>query len=92
MQASEKIRLYDKGVDRKVDYQTYAEYLALRNGDINIPHLEMKEPLQIECQHFLDCIKNDTQPVSDGENSLRVLRVLEAAQVSMHRDGTPINI
>ncbi len=92
MQASEKIRLYDKGVDRKLDYHTYAEYLSLRNGDINIPHMEIKEPLQIECQHFLDCIKNGEQPLTGGENGLSVLRVLEAAQVSMQRGGTPVKI
>ena len=92
MQASEKIRLYDKGFDRKVDYRTYAEYLTLRDGDVNIPRIDMKEPLQIECQHFLNCIKNNNKPVSDGEDGLRTLKVLEAAQVSLNKDGLPISI
>jgi predicted dehydrogenase len=92
MQPSEKIRLYDKGVDRKVDYQTYAEYLALRNGDINIPSINMKEPLQIECQHFLDCIRNNSQPLSSGENGLKTLKVLEAAQSSLNRAGESVKI
>ncbi len=92
MQTSEKIRLYDKGVDRKVDYQTYAEYLALRNGDINIPRIDMKEPLQIECQHFLDCIKNNVQPLSDGDKGIETLKVLEAAQLSLNKGGIPIKL
>ncbi|MBN3038336.1 MAG: Gfo/Idh/MocA family oxidoreductase [Candidatus Omnitrophica bacterium] len=92
MQASEKIRLYDKGVERKTDYHTYAEYLALRNGDINIPRVDMKEPLQVECQHFLDCINKGEQPVSDGHNSLKVLAVLEAAQASLDKGGLPVKI
>ena len=92
MQTSEKIRLYDKGVDHKVDYQTYAEYLALRNGDINIPRIDMMEPLQIECQHFLDCIKNDSQPISNGDNGMETLKVLEAAQTSLNKGGLPVNI
>lgn len=92
MQASEKIRLYNKGVDRKIDYRTYAEYLALREGDINIPRIDMKEPLQIECQHFLDCIKENHQPVSDGEDGLKTLKVLEAAQESLNKGGLPVSI
>jgi predicted dehydrogenase len=92
MEPSEKIRLYDKGVDRKVDYQTYAEYLSLRDGDINIPRIEMKEPLQIECQHFLDCIINNTQPLSGGQNGLETLKVLAAAQCSMDNGGIPVKL
>ncbi|MEW6008455.1 MAG: Gfo/Idh/MocA family oxidoreductase [Candidatus Omnitrophota bacterium] len=92
MQPSEKIRIYDKGVDRKVDYKTYAEYLALRDGDINIPRIEMKEPLQIECQHFLDCIMNNHKPITNGENGLEVLKVLSAAQKSLEANGDSVKI
>lgn len=92
MEPSEKIRIYDKGVDRKVDYQTYAEYLSLRDGDIHIPHIEMKEPLQIECQHFLDSIKNKAQPLTDGRNGLETLRVLAAAQKSLDNGGMPVKL
>lgn len=92
MESSEKIRLYDKGVDRKVDYQTYAEYLSLRDGNISIPHVDMKEPLQIECQHFLDCIRNNEEPVSNAQNGLQVLAVLEAAQESLNKGGLPVRI
>lgn len=90
MEPSEKIRLYDKGVDRKVDYQTYAEYLSLRDGDIHIPHVDMKEPLQIECQHFLDCIKSGREPLTNGRNGLETLRVLAAAQASLSKGGMPV--
>jgi predicted dehydrogenase len=92
MQTSEKIRLYDKGFDRKFDYQTYAEYLALRDGDINIPRIDMREPLQIECEHFLNCIKNNTQPVSSGDNALKILKVLEAAQGSLNKHGLSVKV
>jgi len=92
MQPSEKIRLYDKGVDRKVDYQTYAEYLTLRNGDINIPRIDMREPLQIECEHFLNCIKDNIQPISNGENGLQTLRVLDAAQASLNKGGQWVKV
>lgn len=44
---------------------------------------EMLEPLQAECQHFIDCIKSRRQPRTDGHEALRVLKVLEAGQHSL---------
>jgi len=91
-ESAEKIRLYDKGVDTRLDYNTYGEYLSLRAGDILIPKVDTTEPLMAECRHFVECIKNRTMPVSDGKDGLRVLTVLSAAQKSMERGGTPIDI
>ena len=90
--SSEKIWLYDKGVETKRDYETYGEYLSLRAGDILIPRLNSREPLQAECDHFIQCIKNRTQPRSDGNDGLRVLNVLTAAQKSMKNGGVPVEI
>jgi predicted dehydrogenase len=92
---SEKLRIYDKGVDTKWQegrYISYADALTLRTGDINIPHVPMTEPLKIECEHFLDCIRNDSQPLTDGRNGLDVLRVLDASQRSLDAGGQPISI
>lgn len=91
-ESAEKIRLYDKGVDAKLDYNTYGEYLSLRVGDILIPKVDTSEPLMAECLHFIDCVKNRSQPVSDGKDGLRVLAVLTAAQKSMEQGGAPVNI
>lgn len=91
-QASEKIWLYDKGVESKLDYNTYGEYLSLRVGDITLPRVPGGEPLRLECQHFLDCVKNRTQPRSDGRDGLRVLAVLQAAQQSLEQGGTPVDV
>jgi len=88
----EKIRLYDKGVDTKLDYNTYGEYLALRAGDITIPKVASGEPLMAECVHFIECVKNRTQPRSDGRDGLDVLSILSAAQKSMDRGGSPEKI
>lgn len=95
MESREKIRLYDAGVDfldvsptiRDVDY---GDLLTLRFGDVYIPRVDMKEPLRLECQHFLDCIQQGTRPVSDGRNGVDVLRVLDAAQQSLEQDGQPV--
>ncbi len=91
-QASEKIRLYDKGVDTKQDYETYGEYLAIRTGDIVIPRINTGEPLAEECRHFLNCIETRERPRSDGVEGLRVLKVLDAAQQSLQRGGAPVKL
>lgn len=90
--SSEKIRLYDKGVDTRLDYATYGEYLSLRAGDILIPQIDSIEPLQAECSHFIECIKNRSRPRSDGMDGLKVLNILTAAQKSMEQGGAPIEI
>ncbi len=90
--SSEKIRLYDKGVDTRLDYATYGEYLSLRAGDILIPQIDSIEPLQAECSHFIECIKNRSRPRSDGMDGLKVLNILTAAQTSMEQGGAPIEI
>ncbi len=90
--AAEKIRLYDKGVDTKQDYETYGEYLAIRTGDIVIPRIKAGEPLAEECRHFLNCIETRERPRSDGLEGLRVLKVLDAAQRSLSAAGAPVKL
>ncbi|NIM03354.1 Gfo/Idh/MocA family oxidoreductase [bacterium] len=87
MESSEKIKIYDKGAESPGKYATYGESITLRIGDINIPKIDMKEPLKIEVQHFLECIRENKCPLSDGVDGLRVVRVLEAAQKSMENYG-----
>jgi predicted dehydrogenase len=91
-QPTEKIWVYDKGVETKHDYSTYGEYLSLRFGDILIPKIESTEPLKVECQHFIECVQNRKQPRSDGRDGLRVLKVLDAAQRSLKMGGSPVKI
>jgi len=75
-----KVTIYDKGFDE--DSRGYGEYIT-RSGDIFSPQIANAEPLRIECQHFVDCILNGTQPQSGGESALRVVRVLERLQRSL---------
>lgn len=92
MESSEKIKIYDKGADSPGKYASYGDSITLRIGDISIPKIDMKEPLKIECQHFLKCIKENKRPLSDGADGLRVVRVLEAAQKSMENYGTLVKL
>src|SRR3989338_7645847 len=92
MNSSEKLRLYDKGVDVQNDTCTYETFLTVRQADIYIPKIDMIEPLKLECQHFLDCIKKGQEPQSNGKNGLDCLKVLTAAQESLMSNGIPIPI
>jgi predicted dehydrogenase len=92
IESTEKLRVYDKSAEQNGNYNSFAEYVTLRFGDITIPHLKVEEPLRLECQHFLECIREHNQPVSDGRDGLRVLRVLEAAQKSLRNNGMPVTI
>lgn len=88
----EKLRIYDKGVDRVPTYSSYGDALTLRFGDIYVPGIEMQEPLRLECQHFLDCIREGRRPLSDGHNGLQVLRVLDALQRSLDNEGKLVRL
>lgn len=93
VEANEKVRLYDKGVDIEhagARYTNYAEAMAIRTGDITLPRIPMKEPLRLECQHFIDCIRTGATPRSDGRNGLAVVRILEAAQKSLAESGMTV--
>ena len=89
---SEKVRIYDKGVGYTGEYETYGEALTLREGDIIIPKLEMEEPLRAECRHFIECVKNNQTPLSDGLDGIRVVKILNAAQSSLKNGGKPVKL
>lgn len=89
---SNKITVYDKGVDINQDYTNYAEYLSLRTGDIRLPQIPGGEPLRAEIDHFLDRLEDRKPPRSDGADGLRVLTVLDAATRSLEAGGTPVDI
>lgn len=84
-----KLKIYDKGVYKRGDAFGEAQ-LRVHSGDISIPRIDLSEPLKYECAHFLECIRENKTPRTDGESGLRVVRVLEAAQQSLTENGTNI--
>ena len=96
--ADARLRLYDKGVTRSAKtslgrYETFGDFqLLLRAGDVLIPKVDFEEPLKVECQHFVDCIRDGTRPLTDGESGLRVVSILEAAQRSLAAGGQPQSV
>jgi predicted dehydrogenase len=75
-----KLKIYDKGFDQ--DSRGYGEYIT-RTGDIFCPQIPNVEPLRIECEHFVECVRSGRRPRSDGISGLRVVRVLEELQRSL---------
>jgi predicted dehydrogenase len=89
----EKIKIYDKRVEAPPHYDTFAEFhYSYHYGDAYIPYLKQVEPLRVETQHFLDCIRNGTRPVTSGLDGLRVVQILEAATRSLKADGVKVEI
>ena len=90
---SEKIRVYDKGVDVQPHYDTFGEFqLLYRSGDIFTPHLDTTEPLKTEMSHFLDVIQGEGELLSSGHDGLRVVQVLEQACRSIEEGGRPMDL
>ena len=81
MELERKVTIYDKGFDE--DTHSYGEYIT-RSGDIHSPRISNREPLRIECEHFIECIREGRTPRSDGEAGLRVVRVLAELQESLN--------
>lgn len=90
-ETTEKLRIYDNHAEMPPT-TSYGEAIQVRFGDILIPRVEMGEPLKIECRHFVDCVRDHKTPVSDAQDGLRVIRIIEAAQQSMEQDGVPVSI
>lgn len=77
MRTEGKLTVYDKGFDE--DANSWGEYIT-RAGESFAPRLPNAEPLRLECEHFVECIRKGAAPRSDGHSGLRVVRVLEALQ------------
>jgi predicted dehydrogenase len=77
MELERKLTVYDKGFDEAAG--SYGEYIT-RSGDIWSPRVPNREPLRLECEHFVACVREGRTPRSDGASGLRVVRVLEALQ------------
>ncbi len=89
----EKIRIYDARVERPPHYDTFAEFhYAYHYGDVYAPYIKQEEPLKTECQHFLDCILHGTVPISNGQQGMELVRILEASSESLKSGGAPVEL
>jgi len=90
---TEKLRIYDKGVTLSSQKENRARALVdYRVGNMFAPHLEKTEPLAEVCRDFIESIERGREPVSTGELGLSVVRILEAAQRSVRKNGDRISL
>jgi predicted dehydrogenase len=87
LEADEKIKIYDKGVNVTSREGLYNLLVHYRSGDMWAPQIEQVEALTRELAYFVDCIVTDQTPFNDGHAGLRVVKMLEAANESMHKRG-----
>jgi len=89
--ADAPLMVFDKGVVKKLNghaslgsFDSFGEFqLLTRAGDVLIPKVNFVEPLKVECQHFLDCIRTGERPMTDGRHGLQIVEALEAADKSL---------
>jgi predicted dehydrogenase len=87
MQASEKIKIYDKGVEITSAEQINDARIAYRLGDMWAPNLDTTEALRRVASEFMECIQSGRSPRTDGTSGLNVVRILEASEMSIKRRG-----
>lgn len=93
LEPDEKVRVYDKGVSVEGGESSVYELLvSYRSGDMWAPKVEQTEALTAEAQYFVECVEKNQRPFNDGLAGLRVVEILEAADVSLSRRGEPVRI
>jgi predicted dehydrogenase len=92
LEADEKVKVYDKGVQMTSQEGVYDLLVSYRSGDMWAPKIEQTEALKVELKYFLDCIENDQKPFNDGVAGLRVIKLLEAAKESLKRRGEIVSL
>ena len=91
-EASEKIKIYDKGIDVTTREGVYDTLVQYRTGDMLSPKLDQTEALAAGTRHFIDCILNGKTPITDGHAGLNVVRVLEASGESIKNGGRLVEL
>jgi predicted dehydrogenase len=90
---SEKVRVYDRGIDTNHDPEHRTQMLtSYRNGDVHAPHLETTEALRLVAREFVGAIMGGSRPMTDGPAGYRIVNLLEAAQRSIEQNGREIEL
>lgn len=92
MEPTEKVKVYDTGYEAKTEEEINRMLVDYRTGDIYIPQIERTEALSLMAQDFINSIKENRQPISTAEIGLEVVRILDAAQVSIKSNGKEVQL
>lgn len=90
LEPTEKIKIYDSGYNHKTDEEKKNILVDYRAGDIFIPKIENKEALSSMASDFVSAILNNTEPISNFQSGLEVVKILEASQISIKNNGKEI--
>ena len=92
LEADEKLKIYDKGVQMGNGQGLYELMVSYRSGDMWAPRVEQAEALRVELGYFIDCVVKDQTPINDGVAGLRVVKLLEAADRSLAARGRAVQL
>jgi len=92
LEADEKLKIYDKGVQMGNGQGLYELMVSYRSGDMWAPRVEQTEALRVELGYFIDCVEKDQTPINDGVAGLRVVKLLEAADRSLADRGRAVQL
>jgi len=92
MDASEKVKVYDRGVDVSNPENRHEALIAYRLGDMWAPRLDTTEALHLVAAEFVECIAMKRRPITDGVAGLNVVRILEASEMSIKRRGREVKL
>lgn len=92
LEADEKLKVYDRGVQVGGGEAVYQQLVKYRTGDMWSPNIEPTEALKLEAAYFVDCLRDNKKPFNDGEAGLRVVRMLEAADQSLQQKGRVVKL
>jgi predicted dehydrogenase len=92
LEPDEKIKIYDKGVDVQSTEAKYNMLVHYRSGDMHAPRVEQIEALKTETEYFVHCIKENEIPINDGHAGLRVVKMLDACNTSLKKNGRAVTL
>jgi predicted dehydrogenase len=92
LEADEKIKVYDKGVQRNNGQGLYELLVSYRSGDMWAPRVEQSEALKVELDYFIECVTKGQTPLNDGAAGLRVVKMLEAVDQSLKASGRAVEL
>jgi predicted dehydrogenase len=92
LEPDEKIKIYDKGVEVKSAEAKYKMLVNYRSGDMYAPRVEPIEALRVETEYFVHCINAGETPINDGHAGLRVVKMLEACNLSIQKNGRAVTV
>ena len=92
MENSEKIKVYDSGIEIKEKEGIYDALVQYRIGDMSSPKVNQTEALALGVEEFINSIKENRQPLTNAYDGLNVVKILEAADKSIKHKGELMEI